>query len=67
MDVNTYIDKCIHCHKNSPTKIVRMYRSDGGYDELRCLCDECYNLLMNAFPTDPTYEIIIKSQKSPTP
>lgn len=60
MDVNTYIDKCLQCHKNSPTKIVRMYRLDGGYDEIMCLCEECYNSLMNAFPVDPMHDVMTK-------
>ncbi len=55
MNVNTYIDKCMHCHKNSPTKVVRMYRLDGGYDEIKCLCDDCYKLIMHAFPIDPSW------------
>jgi hypothetical protein len=53
MTVIFEIDKCMRCHKNNPTKIVRTYRLDGGYDETRCLCDECCKLIMNDLPIDP--------------
>ena len=57
MNSDICTDKCMHCHKNTPTKVVRMYRWDGSYYEVRGLCDDCYELIMHAtgFSIDPLY------------
>lgn len=65
MNSDICTDKCMHCHKNIPTKVVRTYKWDGSYDEVRGLCDECYALIMNAtgFHIDPLYSYDVLERK----
>lgn len=64
MNSDICTDKCMHCHKNIPTKVVRIYKWDGSYDEVRGLCDECYESIMNAtsFHINPlySYDVLVR-------